>query len=382
MTDYVTLPADETPATLLADAIEALRTSLPGWEPSAAAVEVAILAAVSDEASVLYGLLREGATDWSRDFGAVVEGVVPIEAGPASSATTWTATDTVGHLIGAGTVLVITAAAGNYGVQVVQDYAIPAGQDHLAGVIVQALDDGTGPNAATGPVAADMPPAWLATITLDAPLSGGVDAEADADYDARLARERRRSSRAVVLPADVESVALDIPGIDRCQVVDNYNATTSTAGAANTMSVYPIDASGNNPSPGAITALTAELVARRQLNFVLCIGTPTRTNVAVAITVAVEADADHAVVTAGVQAAIADCLSPATWGLPPLGEDRTWHRRTKAHLYEVAAAASGADGVEYVDALTLNGAATDAALPGMAPLPTLTTCTVTIVVAA
>jgi hypothetical protein len=78
---------------------------------------------------------------------------------------------------------------------------------------------------------------------------------------------------------------------------------------------------------------------------------------------------DTAAVDAATVAAIADHLNPATYGQPPLGEEREWVNDPVVRYLEVAEAINRTPGVHYITALTLNGGTADVALPGRVALP-------------
>lgn len=385
---YVQLPdEEEAPAALLDDAVEYLRAELPGWEPSDAALEVAVLAAFADEGSVLYALLRERATDQFRDFGASILGVAAGEPTPASTTTTWTARDNAGYTIEAGTPIVVDAPTGRFAFEVVEDDTIAPGATVAAGVLVQALEPGSAASLADGPVLFDEQPAWVDSVTLDAPAAGGSDGEDDDEHLARIRRAAQLLSRAPILPRDFELTAMEVAGVARALVIDGYDDTTGLSDQERTVSIYPVDVLGAASDPVTQAAVQALIEARREANWIVRVGDPTYTTVDVDITVAATEGADHATVAASVEAAIAaEPLNPVLHGQPPLGEARTWRNRATIRRYEVAATADRVEGVEYVDEVLLAAspaapADADVALTGAAPLPLPGDINVTVVAA-
>lgn len=386
---YIQLPQDdESPDAVLADLKAFLQTAIPGWEPSDAAPEVALGSAFSDEASTLYTLLREDADDKYRDFGATVLGVAAVQPVPAATTTTWTARTAAGVgglTIEAGTPLVITGPTGSFAFEVVADAVIAEAATVATGVLIRALDAGTSANLADGTVEFDTPPAWVLTVTVDAPATGGTDGDTDEDYQSKVVRTAGLLSRAPILPADFEAVAQEQPEVARALVRNLYDESTGLDNQERTVSIYPVQEDGTACTSGTKAAIIATVNARRELNWVTRAGDPTYTTVGGAITVAARDGYDRTDLQARVIAAIAEGpTNPAMFGQPPLGERRTWLLRTFVRRYEIAATADLVDGVDYVVSVTLTGANVDGDVPlaGTAPLPLPGTFVVTVVDAA
>lgn len=386
---YVPLPDEgESVDALIADHDDSLRDALPGWEPSDGALEVAERAAFADEGSTLYSLLRERATDWLRDYGADVLGIVPGEATPASTTTTWTAAAAApagGYVIDAGQQLVVDAPQGRVPFEVVNETTIPEGQTVVAGVLIQALDAGSAATLADGPVLFDEQPVWVDTVTLDAPATGGTDGESDDDYLARILRSAELLSRAPILPSDFELVAQEIATVARALVRDLYDDTTGLDDQERTVSIYPVTADGLACSAGVKADIAALVASRREVNWVVRVADPTYTTVNVDITVTAEEGVDRVALAAAVEAAIrAEPLNPGVWGQPPLGERMTWKLRRLLRRYEVAATADGVEGAHdvvsvYMSTGTDPTSDQDITLAGAAPLPLAGVVNVTVV---
>jgi len=380
---YIPLPDDdEQPAALLDTFEDALSTLVPGWQPSDAALEVAMAAAFCDEQSVLYALLREEARDRFRDYGVAVLDVAPVEPWPASTTTTWVARAPApagGYEIAAGVVLVVDAPQGRVAFETTDTTTIGVGVDRAAGVTVQALEPGSAANLATGDVVFDEPPAWVQTVTVDAPAIGGTDSEDDDAHLARIRRAAQLLSRAPILPRDFELVAQEIPEVERALVRDLYDEQTGLAAQDGVVSIYPITAAGAACSTGGKQAVHDLIVSRCLPNTIVRIGNPTLTTISVDITVTALEGADLTAVQAAVTGTIRDvAVNPALWGQPPFGERRSFRRRTVVRRYEVAATADRAGGVDEVTVVRLNGADADVVLAGSAPLPQPGVITVTV----
>lgn len=354
---YVPLPDDnESVAALASDFDDAMRDAVPGWAPSAAAFEVAFRAVFADEGSTLYSLVRERFDDEYRDYGTDILAIAPAEATPASSTTTWIARDTAGpYTIDAGATIVIDAPQGRVALEVVNETTIGAGDDTATDVLVQALDSWTGTiaNGATGDVLFDQQPAWVLSVTLNAPLSGGVDEEDDTAYLDRVRTGAQLLSRAPILPSDFELVAQEA-GAARALVRDRYDDTTSDPDVDRCVSIYPVDENGDPASSGTKAAIAALVAARREVNWIVRVADPTYHTIDVDITVSAEDGADHTTVSAAVAATLSDqVLNPALWGQPALGEARTFRRRTVLRRYEVASGADHTDDVYDVQSVHL-----------------------------
>lgn len=383
---YERLPADdEAPAALLADYNDYLATAVPGWAPSDAALEEAIGAALADEGSTLYSLLREDADDRFRDFGATFVNTPAVEPAAASALTTWTARSVAGvggWPIDAGTQIVVNSDTGTFAFEVVQDAVIPDGDIDIVGVLVRALEPGVAANLADGPVIFDEPPAWVQSVTLDAPATGGTDGDTDEEHAAKVRAAVQLLSRAPILPEDFAKVAQEIDEVGRALVRNLYDDLLALDNQERTVSIYPVQLDGTACSPAGKAEIEAKVLARREVNWVCRVADPTYTEVNLAIEVAAIEGYEHADVATRVEAAIAaGPLSPALFGQPPLGERLRWLRRTTVRAYEVASAADLVDGVDYVTEVAIVGADGDGNLPltGSAPLPTPGTINVTVI---
>lgn len=363
MADYQPLPDDdESPASLREAADDYLRAALPGWAPSDAAVEVALRAAFADEGAVLYSLLREVETDRYRDFGTVVLGVPAGEATPATTTATFTARDDQGpYQIEAGLPLVIDAPGGPVAFEVVTDTTIANGDTTAAGVLVQALAGGSQANGATGTVMFDEPPAWLASVSIDAPASGGSDGQTDEEQLDAIKAHARLLHVAAILDEDYEMVAQQIDGVTRCLVLDLYDAGTDTPDVEGAVTLCPIDDTGAGVSPAKRTEVKTLIVERSVINDdeLVYVIAPTLNAIAVKVTVARKAGYDDETITADVDAAVRDVgLSKRLWGQPELGQRRRWLQRRVVRLYQLSDVIDDAASVEYVDELQLAPALT------------------------
>lgn len=382
---YERLPDDdESPLALLADYKDYLIAEWAGWASSDASLEVAIGAAFADEGSTLYSLVREDADDRFRDFGSTFLNTPPVEPASASTTTTWTARTVAGvggYTIEAGEQIVVESDTGNFGFEVVQETLIPEFDISVAGVLVRALEPGTDANLADGPVVFDEPPAWVDTVILDAPATGGTDGDTDEEHAAKVRAAVQLLSRAPILPADFAKVAQEVDEVGRALVRNLYDDDLALDNQERTVSIYPIQLDGTACSVDGKAEIKAKVLARREVNWVCRVADPTYTPVDLAITVAAVEGTEYVDLAERVEAAIAaGPLSPANHGQPPLGELLVWLRRTTVRRNEIVSAADLVDGVDYVTSVTIVGADGDGnlPLPGSAPLPLPGTITVTV----
>jgi uncharacterized phage protein gp47/JayE len=384
---------DEDPEAILQDARETLAQLVPGWAPSDGALDDGMLAAVADEASTLYSLLRETADDMFADIGQQIFLVPTLDAMPARTTTTWTAREAAppgGYELPAGTSIAISAPQGLIGFETIVDLTLAEGETVLGSVQIVATEDGPAGNGAIGSVQMDDPLAWVSEITVDAPAYGGEDAEDDEDYRDRVVRTIAGLSRSPILPADFERLALESTDVARCLVLDNYNADTDEDDEERTVSLFPIDQAGNPVGSGVKTEIKNRAEGRREQNWVVVVADPTYTDVDVEITVA---RTSSAVSPSALEDAVKSTLesgplSPAWFGMPmggdPMSDTSGWQKRGTLRRFELAAAADMVQGVEYVVSVEIaeSGDAVvdaDLALAGAAPLPRAATVTVTVV---
>lgn len=373
--DFDSLPADdEAPRVLSADAEAYLRTAVDGWQPSTGAVEVALAAAFAEEAATLYALARERDTDQFRDLGVSVFGVAPGAPTAATTTVTVTARDSLGpYTLDAGERFVIDAPQGRIAFETVTQRTLPAGQTVLEDVLVRAVTPGAIGTGATGDVLLDNPPAWVASVSVDSPATGGTDGMTDEQHLAAIKANARLLHVAAVDDEDHEMVLQQlVPGVARALVLDRYDLATQTADVDGAVTVVPIDVNGADVSSGTRVLCVELLKARAVVGDVeLTFAKPAdRNQIAVSVTVARKPGIADEIVEADVEQAIrGTALNPALHGQPALGERRTWKQRRTVRQYEVASTIDLAESVEYVDELLMS---LEYPITGVAATDTLT----------
>ena len=366
---YVDLPITFDQESLQDDAVAYLQDKVPGLALDPAHPETWIIEAVGRMAAEAAFVASQVPAATVRALGESLYGISRGDGSPAVASTIWTAVDTDGHTIPAGTVVVIDDVA----FATDSEATIPSGSTSVSDVAVTALENGTQANGLG--TSADSVDAfvWLASVTVFGTTSGGTDPETDEEYQDRLASMLSLQAPRPITPRDFQVFTAQYDGVARVAVLDGYNTADSTYNNERMVTVVPIDADGASISTtnAALAAtIKADLEAKREVNFVVNVGGATYTTVTVAYTAKAYADFDLTALEAEIDAAIEEYLSPATWGLLPYGNDPTsWDNTTVVRLNKIVQVIENVAGVKYADTVTINGSAADLTLTGAAPLP-------------
>lgn len=369
MARFILLPLTTDPRELAEGAFDYMRARVPGIELADGHAETLLIEAnaqmVADVLDVLSGVPAEA----FRYFGRSLVGIPPGDATPATG--TITATATAAGTIEDGVELFGVGPDGyDVAFRVVGDHPIAAGQT-LAGIPVEAIEEGSGANSVSGLAELVGQLDFVSATAFEVPTQGGQDPEADDAYLDRLASELRLMAPRPILPGDFATLARRHPQVERCLAIDGLNPADGTTGNARMVALFPIDAAGQPVSAGVRAELTADLQAQREVNFLVPVGQPTYTAVAVAFTATAWPGYDAIAVRDAAIAAVSAYLSPSSWGQPPYGDERDWTHEPLVAFLEVAEVLNRVDGLRRVTNLTLNGQANaDVVLAGVAPLPT------------
>jgi hypothetical protein len=366
--DYITPlvdPADDDPQAIAADAYALMQDRFSGWEGSDADPTVVLIEATAIEHAETRRAARETFDIIARFFGQTVFSFPPIDAIPANGASTWTFTDTDGHLIEAGTQITLQALDGStrVGFEVIEDVTVPngnavTGTGEVLLVAVEPGDDGNG--LSTDPEPEELLDV-LDAIVIEGTTSGGSDAETELEYLDRFARRQRLASTHLVLPDDFTAFARDWTDdvfgqpVARAAVKDLYNPADGTSNNAGMVTVIPVQVDGTALSAGEKTALKAAMEALLQTGFVVNIADPEYTTVTITFTATVFPGFDTAIVQADAEAAVLDFISPAKWGDPPFGDLRLWLDQSKVRRDDLFGVLHTVRGLNDVTALTING---------------------------
>ena len=226
MADPVTPPVETNPDTLFDQAVEQLQTNVPGWEPADGNLDVWLMEAFSQIAAQVGETASDVLTDIFRYYGANVAQVAPIDSIAASGTVTLTlvadeldAPDeipegfTIGKEVDGALVLFETT----------EPTALAAAATTAPSVPVVAVEEGVGGNDLTGAITIVDSLVFVASGVFDAATSGGVDAEEDDVYLARLVEELRLLTPRPILPDHFSTLAKRIAEVDRATTLDGYD---------------------------------------------------------------------------------------------------------------------------------------------------------------
>lgn len=372
---YLALPIEVDADTVYTSAVDYLKQNWPGWEPAIGNLDAWILRAWASEAAELRELASQVPTTIFRYYGDTVVNIPPVNEAEATVNSTWTAKDNSGYTIDEGTQVGIPAAGDEVmPFLVVTSVTIPPGSTATAAgevqlVAAEAGSPSSGLGSAGFVVQLIDPLDWVSTITLTAATTGGVDAEDDDVYLARLAQELTLMAPRPILPGDFAILAHRVAGVHRVAVIDN---------TARTVTLALIDVNGNEVSGAVQSDVQALLAAMREVNFVINIAHPAYTPIDVNFTATTIGGYDPPTVIDEAEANVADYLSPANWGRDPYAPnpalDTTWVNNTTVRYLEVANVVNNTQGIDYISLLQMRKgaaafAAADVALTGTFPLP-------------
>src|SRR4051812_2939456 len=219
---YIDVPIETIPTNIAEDAFAYLEEQVDGWLPSPGNLEAWLVEALSQIASELRALCALVPESVFEYFGESILGLAPSAATPATAYSTWTMTDSAGYTINAGALVAVTPAAqtDTYAFQVASAVTVPPGQTIALNVQLQAIEAGTDANALTGKVDVLDALAFVKTVTLDAPTSGGTDDEPIDAYLDRLSDLMTLLSPRPILPQDFAVLAQRVAGVARATAID------------------------------------------------------------------------------------------------------------------------------------------------------------------
>jgi hypothetical protein len=480
MTAYLRIPLPTEPADVLSDQVTDLQTRVPGWVGQPGNLDQSLLEVVAFTLATLLDVAGSVQDTIFRELLASLFGILPDDATFATVDSTWTMKDSAGYSIPAATeVKVATAGDTAIGFEVVNTVTVSPGSTITAtgGVQLRALVAGSSGSGLSGTASMVTPIEGPTVVTLVGVSVGGRDAEEDAAFLDRGRKRLQRLTFGLVLPADVEQAILEIDGVSRVLVIDNYVAGTnelqditvtlatggsftatysgqttgaiqwnaaagavqtaleslsnidvgdviatggplmtapvrieftgllartnvaamtvtssltgagsqavavttarsgiaSTPAAAASLTVVPIDAAGQPVPSGVLATVMAMLAASREQGFLFTSATPTYTPITLTFVATAYSGFDAASVLAAAISALTSYLSPANWGIPAFGDQRTWIQKTTVRHGELYAVINGVPGLDEVTSLVVNGVSDgDVSLSGLAPMPSAT----------
>lgn len=221
MAGYITPLVDVDPAAKEEIGFTALESLVSGFNRSNPGLAGWVIKAVAQIAASNDESASETLTSDFRWMGPNLADIPAIFATRATSTVTITGDD--GEVVPAGTHMY--ASVGDQRVGFTNDLDATLTGGTAAGVAITADDPGELGSEITGTLALQDLLAFVDTVTLDAPTTGGVDSE---DPDVFLGRLRGRFSlrtETPVKPAQFAELAKGIPGVWRSIGIDGYDPT-------------------------------------------------------------------------------------------------------------------------------------------------------------
>lgn len=204
---------------------------------------------------------------------------------------------------------------------------------------------------------------FIESVALSEDLTGGLDVETDASFNARAASAVGRQTTTLVHPRSFELAALSILGIGRVRALDNYDPANPSAPTYGHVTVA-LGGPDGEPLPVAVMDETRRMLADQALaSLTLHAIEADYTDLDVAVAVKGKFGWTEAEVKESVRATLAAWLSPVSWD---------W--RSSVTQFEIVSVVSTAAGVREVV-----GAPDGLTLDGVAPLPRLGAVTVEVV---
>lgn len=251
---YLQFPFTTDPDQLVQAALAALASSIPGWVPYESAPEVLLLeqmAAMVAETAAVAAVVPLGIFEY---FGTLI-GVAPQNGAYATAETTWTAVDTQGYTIPAGTI-VAYQTSGNTQVQfaTMDTAVIPVGQTSVSGVQIEATAIGTSGNSLAPATLQLVQPAlaFVQSIVSTTTSSGGENAETLFTYLNRLSNELRLLAPRPIIPSDFAALVTAAAdsngnslGVYRAMAIDNLNPGRTIADATLNATTALVDPAGS-----------------------------------------------------------------------------------------------------------------------------------------
>lgn len=348
MPDYIDLAVTADAAELYEEGVRAIQALAPeGWVPSPA--EEWLLVATARMAAQVAVLTGQVPLAIFTVYGERVLAVPALDATPAVATVHFQLNDTAGHVISAGTELVVE----DNGFRTLLDLVVPPDED--AGMTAAiAIEPGAQANGLSGTVTLANPTyAFVETVTLDAPTGGGTDGEDALGYADRLADELPTLSPKAILISDFEALARRNPLVGRALALDNYNPATPGDEAEGHVTVAVHDPDGE-PLPSLVRAEIAEqLAGNRVLNLFVHVIDPTYTTVDVAFVIDVMPGWEPAAVIASAGGEVAAFLAPARWGRRAQGDRTAWVPEATLHRFDLMGVLYAVEGVRHVVGLQL-----------------------------
>lgn len=380
MPEYIDLALTADATALADESKQYMEDQIPGWTARAGNVESVLLEGNAQIGAEVVEQASEVPPVIFAYYGQWLLGLPLREATPAVAQATFTFSEPA--TVPAGSLLTVPNPDGNtYVFQTDADVR----SDGVLTVGTTALEAGAAANGSGGVGEMLDVIDGVSSVTM-AGATGGSDEESADDYLDRLTDALTILAPRPILPQDFATLARQVPGVGRSLAINLYQPSIAEGGAG-----LPRDAASHNNVPRCVTvAVTAEdgtapsqalmdsvyalLDNAREVNFLPYVIPPTYTTVDVTANVTPYPGYLKAEVEAAAEEMLRTWLDPLAWGAQAVGEIQSWARDLKVRLFEAVDYLNRADGVFYVNTVTMgvNGGAQSGAdinLPGAAPLP-------------
>jgi uncharacterized phage protein gp47/JayE len=352
---YITYPQQTDPQEMIQLAFQYLQQQIPGWTPAEGNLDTWIIEAFSSEAADINTLATQVPTTIFRYLGAQLFSISPVNEIAATGFVTFYLTDGDGHTVPAGTQLSIADESGNQiAFTTLQDLILSGGSTD-GNMQIIAVVPGSAPNdigALNGPVTLVDPLLFVDHVTQFSVISGGVDAESDGDYLNRLSQELQLITPTPILASDFSALARNVAGVQRAYTLDNSDPSQPGVTVERAVTVYALDADGNNVNSTVQANITTYLESMRETNFEVFTDDPGRQLISVSATITVLQGYDPSDTINRVQTAILNYLDPKTWGILPDDDPNdpiTWQNQVWVRFADVSGVIKNVSGVGIVN---------------------------------
>lgn len=372
MADYLEPPIEGDPTAKYATIVAYLQSVWPGWQPPTghANLDDQIAIAVADLSASDEQTFSAASTDAFRWFGLnLVPDGQPEEAVAATSTVTIVpGTGAALQTIPAGTTYGIAVAGDLVGFEVVSDQTFASPAVNLTAVDVVADRTGTVGNDLTGALQQVDSLGFVASVTFEAPTSGGLDEEPTPTFLDRLRALLQLQAPRPIIPDNFAVMARNIAGVERAVAIDgydpadhaSYDPADPSTWKERFVTVSAIDAAGEDVGAtirGQIDTYfngdaTLGIRGKRETNFKVVVAAPTYTTIDVMWTAVAWPTWAPADVRAAGNAALSSYLSPSIWGQPTFGEQRGWENLRQVTIDGLYAVLRSVEGLRNVTALT------------------------------
>lgn len=352
-----------------------LATRSPGWVANDGNLDTWLIEAFAAVGAAIRTLAADVPAAIFRTYGTQILGI-PIAPPLAAQGTAHIeVTDSQGYTIEAGTQIALyETGSTQVGFETASDLVIAPGA--FAGdVAISCLVDGAIGNGLSGQADVLDPIAWITLVTVAEPTYGGDDGETDNTYLDNLSILLKLVAIRPVLPQDFATIALQNPAVGRAIAMDGYNPDDGSWGNERMVTLILTDPNGLPVSADVKATIQTQLEAAREVNFVVNIMDALYENVDVTANANGFPQFRNSATASNIVAELDNFLSPATWRLGTLSADMaagevipppttnytptTPAGRQVVRLNEIIADVDRVSGVDWVNAVTIDGATHD-----------------------